>query len=352
MPQDPADPRYLYEQIYSTLKGEILSGTYRKGDWFPPERVLKERFGTTHLTVRNALAKLVLEGYIERYSGKGTVVIYTREHPPAPRKTLRFPWAHLVLRDLDEINARFLECLDARMRRLPLPLQVSCHHGDVLLARGLCGQAYEAGALVVLEPAAGGPGPTELRPATILLRPAPDTSLVPTVAVDDAAGGRTAARHLLAAGHDAIAVVAEPGLAAGDRLYQGLLEELATQGRPAEAAVLQPCGPGVESGGPAARAVLARQPDCRAFLCGSDETAAGILLALRETGEAVPRRVHVVGRGNTRLARALQLTSIDLVVERLAELVVACVREGMARGELRAEEHRVIPELVVRSADR
>ena len=60
MPQDPADPRYLYEQIYSTLKDEILSGTYRKGDWFPPERVLKERFGTTHLTVRNALAKLLL----------------------------------------------------------------------------------------------------------------------------------------------------------------------------------------------------------------------------------------------------------------------------------------------------
>ncbi|MFZ4618183.1 MAG: GntR family transcriptional regulator, partial [Rectinemataceae bacterium] len=77
MPQPPEPPnQYLYEKIYGELKKEILSGTYARGDWFPPERALKDRFGTTHLTVRNALAKLVLEGYIERYSGKGTSVIY------------------------------------------------------------------------------------------------------------------------------------------------------------------------------------------------------------------------------------------------------------------------------------
>ena len=91
MVQPPVEAnRYLYEKIYAELKEEILSGKYRKGDWFPPERVLKSRFSTTHLTVRNALAKLVLEGYIERYSGKGTLVLYSQSRPPRRGASLRF----------------------------------------------------------------------------------------------------------------------------------------------------------------------------------------------------------------------------------------------------------------------
>jgi DNA-binding GntR family transcriptional regulator len=108
MSQEPVDARYLYEQIYNELKEEIHSGKYRKGDWFPPERVLKDRFNTTHLTVRNALAKLVLEGYIERYSGKGTLVIYARERSAPPRRSLKFSLAHVILSDLDDANAFLL----------------------------------------------------------------------------------------------------------------------------------------------------------------------------------------------------------------------------------------------------
>ena len=80
---------YLYEKIYLELKNEILAGTYAEGDWFPPERTLKDRFGTTHLTVRNALAKLVLEGYIERYSGKGTIVKFPYCVFPTPSSSSR-----------------------------------------------------------------------------------------------------------------------------------------------------------------------------------------------------------------------------------------------------------------------
>ena len=153
MSQEPVDVnRYLYEQIYSELKEEILSGKYRKGDWFPPERVLKDRFNTTHLTVRNALAKLVLEGYIERYSGKGTLVIYSRERAPTAKKSLKFPYAHLMLAGLDEANARILELLEAQFRKIPLPVHFSSHNGDVLLEQSLYREAEEKGALVILEP--------------------------------------------------------------------------------------------------------------------------------------------------------------------------------------------------------
>jgi DNA-binding LacI/PurR family transcriptional regulator/DNA-binding transcriptional regulator YhcF (GntR family) len=338
MSQEPADPRYLYEQIYTELKEEILSGSYHKGDWFPPERVLKDRFNTTHLTVRNALAKLVLEGYIERYSGKGTVVIYARGAASAPRKTLRFPWAHLILRDLDEAGARLLDSLESQMRKLPLAVRVSCHHGDVLLAQGMVREARESGALVIVEPAAG--ASPEEAPGTILLRSSDDSVTLPRVVVDDAEGGREAARHFLDAGHTVIALLAESGTPLEQPLRQGLLEELAARHLPAEAAVLQSCAPGVEGGEAAVRAVLVHRPDCRAFLCTSDESAAG---ALR-----VGAGLSVIGYGNTRLARALRLSSMDPGFDRLAERVVACVRDGMSRGTFPAETSTVVPELVIR----
>jgi len=345
MSQEQGDSRYLYEQIYSTLKEEILSGRYKKGDWFPPERVLKERFGTTHLTVRNALAKLVLEGYIERYSGKGTIVIFARSPRAVPRKTLRFPWAHVLLGELDEMRARFLESLETRMRSLPLPVRVSCHHGDPLMARSLQSEAAATGALLVLE--AAGPAAPDSLDNTILIQTLVEGAACPQVVVDDIEGGRRAARHLLAAGHTQIALIAQPAAGPHEALYQALLEELPARHLPAESVVSQPCGPGVEAATSAARAVLARHGTCRAFLCGSDEAAAGVWAALRGITPA-DGAAAVIGYGNTSLARALQLTSIDPCVDRQAELVVACVREGMSQGALPAGATSVIPELVIR----
>jgi DNA-binding FadR family transcriptional regulator len=88
---------FLYTRIYEELEAEIRSGKYRKGDRFPPERQLKQRFNTTHLTVRNALSRLVLEGYIERYSGKGTLVIYDPDRREAPRRTLSLRAVHFLV---------------------------------------------------------------------------------------------------------------------------------------------------------------------------------------------------------------------------------------------------------------
>ena len=64
-------------------------GDYQKGDFFPPERLLKERFGTTHVTVRNALSLLMEEGYIERCSGKGAVVVFSSKKEEDKKKKIK-----------------------------------------------------------------------------------------------------------------------------------------------------------------------------------------------------------------------------------------------------------------------
>ena len=342
--------RYLYEQIYSQLKEEILSGKYKKGDWFPPERVLKDRFGTTHLTVRNALAKLVLEGYIERYSGKGTIVIYARERPFAPRRLLSFPWAHVICEALDEATAAFLELLEAQLRKVPLPVRFSCHHDDVLLAQAIYQEAQESGALVILQPAAtaesSGRSGAPL-PNTILVRGPVSSASCPQVLLDDAEGARRAVRHLRDLGHARIALLSAAALNAA--FHQGFVDAL-LGGQPAASGFVESCAPGVEGGAQAARNILTREPACRAFLCASDETAVGAINGMRRAGLMPGADSAVVGWGNTRLGRATGLTSIDPQLERLAARVVASVMEAMSRGAFAGNVFQISPELVIRSS--
>jgi GntR family transcriptional regulator, arabinose operon transcriptional repressor len=346
--QEPADSRYLYEQIYLELKQEILSGTYHKGDWFPPERVLKDRFGTTHLTVRNALAKLVLEGYIERYSGKGTVVIYARESPSAPRKALRFPWAHVILEDLDEANAALLERLEAQLRKVPLPVRISCHGGDVLLEQGLCREAERSGALVILAPARSAGTETEEspHPATIVIGGSDVRGAGPRILLDDLEAGRKAAHGIAERGYRRAAMLSSSARRPG--LQRGFLAELAARGLPADPGLVVACPPGVEGGAEAAKKLLAGTPECRAFFCASDETAAGALAAVRDAGLVPGAEAAVIGFGNTRLARGLRLSSVDPGFDRLAERVLAAAVTAINEGALAAQLVLITPELRVR----
>ncbi|HVP19152.1 MAG TPA: GntR family transcriptional regulator [Spirochaetia bacterium] len=350
MPQDPVEAtRYLYEQIYKVLKEEILSGKYGKGDWFPPERVLKDRFNTTHLTVRNALAKLVLEGYIERYSGKGTIVIYARRPVAAPRRLLTFPWAHLIVESVDEAGAALVETIEAFLRKVPLPLRLSCHHGDVLLGQSMYREARESGALIIFQPFGVKESPTlpdlALENTIAIGSPLADAEC-PQIVTDDEEGGRKAVRHFLDFGYRKIALLVAGLSSHGARLARGL-EELAD---PGTAGIVQPCGPGVDGGEQAVRNVLARDAECRAFLCSSDVTAAGASAGLRREGLQPGRDCAVVGYGNTPLAASMRLTSIDPRVDLLAERTIAAALEAMSRGSFVKTILVISPELCVRES--
>jgi DNA-binding LacI/PurR family transcriptional regulator len=353
MSQEPLDVnRYLYERIYSELKDEILSGKYRKGDWFPPERVLKDRFDTTHLTVRNALAKLVLEGYIERYSGKGTLVIYSRERASPPRRSLRFPYAHLMFAGLDEANAQMLESLEQELRKVPLAVRFSCHHGDVLLEQSLYREAEEAGALLIIEPA-GSPDSLARVEAplrnTIIIRNAHSRLQCPQVVVDEAEGARKALRYLLDLGHRRIALLAPAVSPASPGMRRGIEEELAAQGAES-AGTIESCAPGIEGGAIAARKVRDRDPQCLAFLCASDETAAGAARSLRQAGLLPGTDCSVIGCGNGRLAQGLGMTTIDLGFDRLAERVMTIAMDAMSRGSFADDIFHITPELRIRDS--
>jgi DNA-binding LacI/PurR family transcriptional regulator len=131
-------------------------------------------------------------------------------------------------------------------------------------------------------------------------------------------------------------------------LLRGLSDELTRRGLSAEGIIVQRVAAGVESAAAAAEAVIRQEPSCRAFFCDSDEAAAGAFSALRGEGLVPGKECAVIGLGNTRLARSLCLTSIDPGVGRLADRIVAVVREGIVQGAFGARRITVSPELCAR----
>ncbi|MCU0450938.1 MAG: GntR family transcriptional regulator [Bernardetiaceae bacterium] len=70
---------YHYQRVYRELKQRILQGDYEVGSALPSENELSLNYGLTRVTVRQALATLEREGYIEKQHGRGNFVKAPRE---------------------------------------------------------------------------------------------------------------------------------------------------------------------------------------------------------------------------------------------------------------------------------
>jgi GntR family transcriptional regulator len=68
----------LHQQLKSAIEERILSGEWRPGAQVPSERELCEQYQISRITVRQALAALVMEGRLIRAQGRGTFVASPR----------------------------------------------------------------------------------------------------------------------------------------------------------------------------------------------------------------------------------------------------------------------------------
>lgn len=68
----------LYSQLEAILKGQIEHGEYMKGDLFPTEKMVMEKYKVSRVTVRQAFAALTNNGYIKSSRGIGTTVTYEK----------------------------------------------------------------------------------------------------------------------------------------------------------------------------------------------------------------------------------------------------------------------------------
>lgn len=77
----------LYQQLRNYLLGRIQQGEWTEGAYLPTEYELKEEFGLSRDTIRQALNELEQEGIIERRRGVGTIVCHQRIQPELMKLT-------------------------------------------------------------------------------------------------------------------------------------------------------------------------------------------------------------------------------------------------------------------------
>lgn len=73
-PQVSAAPNPLYLQVYAAITEGIASGRLKPGDRLPTERTFCNQFGVSRATIRRALRRLIDEGTITAFVGRGSFV--------------------------------------------------------------------------------------------------------------------------------------------------------------------------------------------------------------------------------------------------------------------------------------
>ncbi|MDO4814946.1 MAG: GntR family transcriptional regulator, partial [Gemella sp.] len=64
-----------YKQVYTEIKNKIDKGILKANQELPTENELMDEFGFSKDTIRRALSKLELDGYIQKNQGKNSIVL-------------------------------------------------------------------------------------------------------------------------------------------------------------------------------------------------------------------------------------------------------------------------------------
>lgn len=89
----------LHNQIFQDLLNKIKEGYYGKGTLLPSETKLQQQYGVSRITVRRAIQNLQDEGFVEKLSGKGTIV-------NSPKKILNLQKLSSFSQDLEFVGGK------------------------------------------------------------------------------------------------------------------------------------------------------------------------------------------------------------------------------------------------------
>ena len=76
----------LYEQLYESIKQDILTGKLSSGEKLPSKRRISDQLGVSIITVENAYSQLIAEGYVRAAQRSGYFVQYSGDALPAPKR--------------------------------------------------------------------------------------------------------------------------------------------------------------------------------------------------------------------------------------------------------------------------
>jgi len=346
---NPEQPLYL--RLSEQLRQQVRAGVLRPGDRLPSFTQMRQDYGVHKSTVERAHMILEQEGLIVRQSGAGTFVAQTAKRPVR----------HVI--GISGYGFGFTSCSSYWAKLLNGVRQAAEQKGQqVLLLDNHSSDCWEKadGALVcnwgTLNEMHRVPANF---PCVSLMVPATDVS---SVCADDYNGTRALTKHLISLGHQRIAYLhgSDPNLAP-KRLggYQDALLEAGIIASPNWQRAL----PGgidfgqnfVKTGQAAMRFWMQHNWNdlgCTAILAHNDETALGVIEALREAGVLVPQNVSVAGFDGLDIGvyASPSLTTSQVPLEEIGAQAVSLLLQQIESGDGVLSHQVLQPQLLARQS--
>ena len=178
-------------------------------------------------------------------------------------------------------------------------------------------------------------------------------SKISYVGVDDVAGARKAAEHLLSAGHRSIAFIGDSKTRLGhQRRRQGFDIALdAARIPPNQRYVLEGEGT-IESGRLAVEQLFMRDQLPSAFMCVNDATAVGVLNGLTARGYDLPHDFSVIGFDDVPQATYVNpaLTTIRQPRTAIGRQAMSLLIKSLSDRTMERQEILLMPDLIVRGS--
>jgi DNA-binding LacI/PurR family transcriptional regulator len=339
MQNQPKIPKYW--KLSQTLREQIESGALSTGARLPSVAAMQAQHSVSLSTVNQACALLEKDGLIVREQGRGTFVAPQN----APRTTRKLG---LVLH-VDSLASFYTMELLTGMRE-----EAARQKLDILwLSDEDIGDSAKADAILMYchptEALAFSIAPQV--PHALLFHHSPDFTCV---VADDFAGAKLGTQHLLELGHRRIAylllpeknsitsrrlagyhaALAEAGLADDETLLRFLQEPRRLGYRASAEATIQEW-----------LQTSWRESGCTAILAHNDETAIGVVRALRARGLRVPQDVSVVGFDGTELSELSTpaLTTVRVPLREIGAAAAQVLVSQMKQGVLFEPQKIVLP---------
>jgi GntR family transcriptional regulator, arabinose operon transcriptional repressor len=320
---DPHSPIPLYHQIEQAIIQLILDQHLAPGARLPSETLLAQQFGVAALTVRRGLERLERDGVILRRRGSGTFVglrmpVRPPEGPGRIGFLLHDPTSPLLLALMHSLESALRETgLQTLVLFGGFSDRLECERIRDVVAAGALGLVIwsQCGPLALAEISR-----LHARsfPVVLVDRCPPDLE-VDCVLVEDAAGARAAAEHLLDFGHRRIAYVYGPEtlemFTTAARL-KALREAAFRRGLPPEAIsehfhARMVAQENLDATLAFARELLERPAPPTAIFCVNDALAQAMAVCLARLDVAVPAQISLTGfDGLQYLTSGMRLTTV------------------------------------------
>ena len=301
-----------YQAVADLLRHDIAAGVYRDGDTLLTEAELKDKFGVSRQTVRQAISLLESDGLVIRRRGSGTYVTH------GPRKHHGMLNVGVITTYItDYIFPSIVRGIESVLSAENCMMNLSATYNRTDHERALLQRFLDSplDGLIVEGTKTAMPNPNIALYERLLERNIPFVFMngyypeVPNAAhviTDDAAGGRMAVEYLISKGFRRIGGVFKSDDMQGHLRYRGFSEALQEHSLPVcDAAV---CWFSTENKrrflqdetGSAFLASLAGHAD--ALVCYNDEIALYVMEALKSMNLSVPKDISIISFDNSAYA--------------------------------------------------